>query len=74
MTVIAAVITGVLFFVGAIIGWVIKDILDKNRLATAKLQAERILKDAESEADAKVKDALLKANSGSLCVSIIVSC
>jgi len=62
MTFISAIVTAAGFILGAFIGWVIKDILDKSRLATAKLQAERILKDAKTEADTNAKDLLLQAN------------
>jgi len=49
------------FFVGGTAGWFIKVILEKTKVENATQTAERILREAKTEAETDAKDVLLKA-------------
>ncbi len=49
------------FIVGALVGWFVKHYLDKTRVETAHQQAERIVREAKTEAEGSAKDIILKA-------------
>ncbi len=59
----SSIIIGIVFgfLIGGFFGWFMKQFLDKASVESAKQQAERIIKDATTEGDAKAKDIQLKA-------------
>lgn len=58
MTILAAVISGVIFF---IVGWFLSRFIGQGKLANAKKHAERIVADAQKEAESLRKEKLLEA-------------
>ncbi len=57
----AGILIAAAFIIGAVLGWILLRGLDKTRAETAAQKAERIIKEARTEAETKGKDILLKA-------------